>query len=153
MSGGPVRIQKGTPDLYFYGIHGVEALFTLMGAGCESVARVQARDADVVTGIWKDGRVGTYRGIRRNDSSSGAIAFGTSGISPVNAVTYSYKDLCVEIARFFKTRKPPVRPEETIEIMAFMEAADQSNRKGGASVSVADVLAKAKAEALAKLKD
>ena len=57
-----VSYSTGTPDLFFYGIHGVEPLFTLMGPGCETVARVQAPDADHVTGLWKNGRVGTYRG-------------------------------------------------------------------------------------------
>jgi hypothetical protein len=143
---GPCSYQEGTPDLFFYGIHGVEALYTLMGTGCESVARVQARDADVVTGVWTGGRVGTYRGIRRNKATSGAVAFGTDGI--VQATKWgNYEDLCREIAAFFKTGKPPVHSAETIEIMAFMEAADRSKMKGGASVSLAEVLADARAQA------
>jgi hypothetical protein len=149
---GPCSYQEGTPDLYFYGIHGVEALFTLMGTGCETVSRVQARDADVVTGVWNGGRVGTYRGIRRNKASSGAIGFGTNGIVQAGKGG-TYEELCLEIAKFFKTRKPPVAPEETIEIMAFMEAADESKRQGGATVSLADILAKAKVEAAAKIKN
>ena len=46
--------------------------------------------------------------------------------------------------KFFKTGKPPVRAEETIEMMAFMEAADESRRQGGGPVKLADVLAKAR---------
>ena len=42
-----------------------------------------------------------------------------------------YEPLVVEIAKFFKTGKPPVSAEETLEIFAFMEAADESKRKGG----------------------
>ena len=49
-----------------------------------------------------------------------------------------------------KTGKTPVRAEETIEIFAFMEAADESKRQGGAPVSLAGVLARAKAEAAGK---
>jgi hypothetical protein len=149
---GPCSYQEGTPDLCFYGIHGVEALFTLMGTGCETVARVQAADADMVTGVWKGGRVGTYRGIKRNNASSGAIGFGTKGIVQAGKGG-KYEDLCREIAKFFQTKKPPVSPEETIEIMAFIEAADVSKAKGGASVSIAEVLAKARVEAAAKLKE
>jgi hypothetical protein len=149
---GPCSYQEGTPDLFFYGVHGVEALYTLMGPGCETVARVQARDADVVTGVWKGGRVGTYRGLRRNKATAGAVAFGTDGIVQVGEWG-GYADLCREIATFFKTRKPPVASEETIEIMAFMEAADRSKAQGGASISLADVLAGAKAEAAARRKD
>jgi hypothetical protein len=151
---GPCDYQEGTPDLYFYGIHGVEALYTLMGTGCETVARVQATDADIVTGVWAGGRVGTYRGLRgkRNKSTAGAVAFGTNGIIQAGKEG-GYEDLCREIAKFFKTRKPPVSAEETIEIMTFMEAADQSKRQGGVSISLADVLAKAKAQAAARPKD
>ena len=64
-----------------------------------------------------------------------------------------YEDLCLEIARFFKTRQQPVSPEETIEVFTFMEAADESKRQGGAPVALADVLAKAKIEAAAKLRN
>jgi predicted dehydrogenase len=148
---GPCSYQAGTPDLFFYGIHGVEALFTLMGTGCESVSRVQARDADIVTGVWQGGRVGTYRGLKRNNQSSGAVGFGTNGIVKAGKGG-SYEDLCQAIARFFQTGQPPVSPEETIEIMAFMEAADVSRDQGGKLVSIADVMAKAKVEADAKLK-
>ena len=54
-----------------------------------------------------------------------------------------YLPLVVEIAKFFKTGKPPVAAEETLEIYTFMEAADESKRQGGKSVKLADVLAAA----------
>ncbi len=60
--------------------------------------------------------------------------------------------LCREIGRFFRTGVVPVSVEETIEIFAFMEAADESQRQGGKPVSLADVLAKAKAESTQFLK-
>ena len=147
---GPCSYQEGTPDMFFYGIHGIEALYTLMGTGCESVSRVQAADADQVTGVWSGGRVGTYRGIRKGSAKSGAVAYGTNGVV-TSTKTGSYEDLCREIAKFFKMGKPPVSAEETIEIFTFMEAADQSKLKSGASVVLADVLAKAKAEAALKM--
>jgi hypothetical protein len=148
---GPCTYQEGTPDMFFYGIHGVEPLYALMGTGCETVTRIQTPDTDVVSGVWKDGRVGSYRGIRRNKSDFGAVAFGSKGIAQ-SGREGGYDGLCVEIGRFFKTRKSPVSPEETIELFAFMEAADESKRKGGAPVALAEVLAKARTEAAAKLK-
>ncbi len=54
-----------------------------------------------------------------------------------------YEPLVVEIIRFFKTGKPPVSAEQTLEIFAFMEAADESKRQGGAPVSMESVLKKA----------
>jgi predicted dehydrogenase len=148
---GPCSYSPGTPDMFFYGIHGIEPLFTLMGTGCETVSRVQTKDTDFVTGVWKDGRVGTYRGIRNGKAASGATVFGSKAIVQVEKAG-GYEDLCREIGRFFKTGKAPVGAEETIEIFAFMEAADESKRQGGAPVSLASVLAKAKVEATAKLK-
>jgi hypothetical protein len=149
---GSCSYQEGTPDMFFYGIHGIEPLFVLMGTGCETVSRVQTKDTDLVTGVWKDGRVGTYRGIRRNKSDFGAVAFGSKAIVPAGKGG-GYEALCNEIGRFFKSKKPPVTADETIEIFAFMEAADESKRQGGAPVSLTEVLAKAKAEAASKVAD
>ncbi|PYJ78975.1 MAG: dehydrogenase [Verrucomicrobia bacterium] len=146
---GPCTYQEGTPDMFFYGIHGIEPLYALMGTGCETVARIQSKDTDLVSGVWKDGRIGTYRGIRKNKAEFGAVAFGSKGIVQTGREG-GYEELCAEVGRFFKTGKPPVRAEETIEIFAFMEAADESKRQGAAPVSLAGVLAKAKAEAATK---
>lgn len=147
---GSCSYQEGTPDMFFYGIHGIEPLYALMGTGCETVTRIQTRDTDLVSGVWKDGRVGTYRGIRGNKADFGAIAFGSKGIVQ-SGREGGYEELCREIGRFFKTGKSPVPAEETIEIFAFMEAADESKRQDGAPVSLATVLAKAGEEAAVKL--
>jgi hypothetical protein len=146
---GSCTYQEGTPDMFFYGIHGIEPLYALMGTGCETVTRIQTKDTDLVSGVWKDGRVGTYRGIRANKADFGAVAFGSKAILQAGREG-GYEELCREVGRFFKTRKVPVQPEETIEIFAFMEAADESKHQGGAPVSLASVLAKARNEAAAK---
>jgi hypothetical protein len=108
------------------------------------VSRAQTPDTDFVTGVWKDGRIGTFRGIRKNKADYGLTVFGDKGISPAAGSFSGYDGLCVEIAKFFKTGIAPVTPEETIEIFAFMEAADESKRQGGKPVSVSETLAKAR---------
>ena len=148
---GPCSYQNGTPDLFFYGIHGIEALFTLMGTGCVTVVRTKGPMHDQVTGVWKDGRIGTYRGIVQGNSDSGAVVYGSKSILQ-SEKKGGYEPLCREIGRFFRTGVVPVSAEETIEIFAFMEAADESQRQGGKPVSLADVLAKAKAESTQILK-
>jgi len=147
---GPCSYQSGTPDMFFYGIHGIEALFTLMGTGCETVTRVKGQDNDQVTGLWKNGRIGTYRGIVKGKADPGAVLYGSKGLL-VGGKKGGYEPLCQQIGRFFKTNVPPVSVEETIEIFAFMEAADESLRQGGKPVAIADVLAKAKVEASNKI--
>ncbi len=149
---GPCSLEPSHPDLFWYGVHGVETLFTIMGTGCETVTRVSSKDFELVTGLWDDGRIGTFRGIRRGASGYGALVYDSKKI--VRASDYAgYKPLLVEVTRFFKTGVVPVEPEETLEMFAFMEAADESKRRGGAPVRVAEVLVKAKLEARERLKE
>jgi predicted dehydrogenase len=135
----PATLEPHHPDLFWYGIHGVEVLFTVMGAGCESVTRFQTEDADVVVGKWKDGRLGTFRGTRKGKHDYGGTAYGVNGniaLGPFDG----YEALAVKIGEFFKSKVSPIDARETLEIYAFMEAADESKRKGGASVRIDDVL-------------
>ncbi|MCS7045523.1 MAG: Gfo/Idh/MocA family oxidoreductase [Gemmataceae bacterium] len=142
---GPCSLEPHHPDLFWYGVHGVETLYTIMGTGCKSVVRTHTPGTDVVTGTWADGRVATFRGIRAGKAGYGALLFGDKGIEHVGSGGGTYKPLVVEIAKFFRTGVPPVAAEETIEMFAFMEAADESKRQGGAPVLLETVLAKARA--------
>ncbi|HEY2252701.1 MAG TPA: Gfo/Idh/MocA family oxidoreductase [Planctomycetaceae bacterium] len=149
----PCALESTHPDLFWYGIHGVESLFTVMGTGCESVTRISTPGIDLAAGVWKGGRVGTFRGIRTGEDGGkadyGGTAFGTSGIQQIG--TYGgYAPLVFEILKFFRTGKVPVTEEETLEIYAFMEAADESKRQGGKPVTIESVMAKARAEAAKK---
>jgi hypothetical protein len=138
---GPAPTEPHHPDLFWYGIHAVEMLYTLMGTGCESVTRVRTDGTDVVVGKWKDGRVGTMRGIRDGKQDYGAIAFGSkANLATPTAMKSDYRNLLVEVIKFFQTGAPPVPPEETLEMMAFMEAADLSKARGGAPVALRDVM-------------
>lgn len=148
---GPCELEAHHPDLYWYGIHGVETLFTIMGTGCESVTRIQTPGAELAAGVWKDGKIGTFRGIRQGAADYGATVFGTKGIAPSGGYA-GYEPLVVEICKFFKTGKAPVSAAETIEIFAFMEAADESKRQGGKPVTIESVMAKARAELAARAK-
>jgi predicted dehydrogenase len=139
----PALIEKTHPDLFWYGIHGIETLFTVMGTGCESVTRYYSEDVDIIIGIWKDGRKGTFRGIRKGQTGLGGTAFGTKAILPIGP-WQSYQPLVEEIARFFRTGKAPVSSEETLEIIAFMEAAEESKKNGSKIVNLESVVKKAK---------
>ena len=142
---GPCHLEEHHPDLFWYGVHGVETLFTIMGTGCQTVSRTQTEGTDFVVGVWNGGRVGTFRGIRAGRSDYGATVFGSKGIVPSGGYG-GYEPLVVEIVKFFKTGKAPVSAEETIEIFAFMEAADESKRQGGKPVTVESVMTKAKSQ-------
>ncbi len=126
------------PDLYLYGIHPVEALFTVMGPGCQSVRRVKTEGTDLVVGIWDGGRIGTFRDVGKAKTPGMAVIYGTE--TTVIGKSLGYNPLLVEIVKFFKTGQPPVSAEETIEIYAFMSAADESKLKEGAEVSIPELI-------------
>jgi hypothetical protein len=139
----PATLEKTHPDLFWYGIHGVETLYTVMGTGCQQVVRVHTDGTDIVVGTWADGRVGTVRGTRTGKHDYGGTVFTKSG-EVVLGPYGGYDPLLLDIINYFETGNVPVTPEETTEIFAFMEAADESKRRGGAAVTLASVMAKAK---------
>ncbi|HLY08644.1 MAG TPA: Gfo/Idh/MocA family oxidoreductase [Planctomycetota bacterium] len=132
----PEHLEPHHPDLFWYGIHGVEALYTVMGPGCQSVRRIVGEDTDVVVGRWKDGRTATFRGIRKGNGGYGVTIFGEKNVRSSLSVQAKndYRNLVIEIVKFFKTGTPPVSVDEMLEVLAFMEAADVSKAKGGAEV-------------------
>jgi predicted dehydrogenase len=140
ISYGPCELESHHPDLFWYGIHPTEALFVVMGTGCESVVRTTTKATEVVTGTWSNGRVGTLIG-QRNASEHKVIVFGSKGIAEQKG-DGDYAPLVREIMNFFQTGIAPVPNSETIEIYAFMEAADESKREGGKPVSIAEVMKK-----------
>lgn len=139
----PCALEKTHPDLYWYGIHGVETLFTVMGPGCQSVTRTTTADADLVVGVWEGGRIGTYRGIRGGKQDYGGTVFGEKAIVSLGPYK-GYEPLLLRIAEFFRTGVPPVSREATLEILAFMDAADESKHRKGAPVTLAAMFDKAR---------
>ncbi|WP_153557895.1 Gfo/Idh/MocA family protein [Roseimaritima sediminicola] len=135
----PCALEPSHTDLVWYGIHGVETLFTCMKAGCESVTRTSTDDFELVVGKWSDGRIGTFRGLRTGKRGYGGTAFTDKAIQQIGDYQ-GYRPLVVEIAKFFRSGKPPIDPQETIEMYAFMEAADESKRRGGEPVTIAEVM-------------
>ena len=136
----PAPLEPGHTDLYWYGIHGVEMLYTVMGTGCQEVWQVgHSDDGDVVAGMWDNGRIGTFRGIRNGKRGYGGNTFLHDEIIELGTFE-GYRPLVVKIVEFFNTGNPPVPKNETLEIYAFMTAANISNLKGGHKVSVRSLL-------------
>jgi predicted dehydrogenase len=146
----PATIEKTHPDLFWYGVHGVETLFTVMGTGCKSVSGTFTEDNDHVTGLWSDNRIGTFRGIRNGKSDYGGTVFGEKGIMTLGKYS-GYNPLLIEIIKFFQTGITPVTREETTEIFAFMAAATESKKFNGVSVLLENVIREAGQEAADKI--
>ncbi|MEO8960270.1 MAG: Gfo/Idh/MocA family oxidoreductase [Ginsengibacter sp.] len=155
----PYILEKTHPDFFWYGIHGVEMLYTIMGSGCKTLTRFHTGGSDVVVGIWHDDRIGIFRCNRpqkniygTTDGEFGGTAYGEKGDAVVGPFE-GYNPLLVEIIKFFESSVSPVNEEVTLEICAFMEAADASKQRDGASVALDETLSKARTNARKKLKN
>lgn len=127
----PASLHPRNPGLFHYGIHGVELLYALMGRGCQSVCCVSDDGTDLIVGHWRDGRIGTVRGIRKGAGGYGFVAFCGKEVvhSPVDA-KYIYRELLKRVVQMFQTGKPPIDISETLELVAFIESAMESVRRG-----------------------
>ena len=95
-------------------------------------------DADVVVGRWKDGRIGTVRALRPY-ATYGSVAFKKPEGKSQNVTVQiaeephaGYSELVREIVKFMETKQPRVPNDETLEMFAFMDAAQRSKESGGA---------------------
>lgn len=122
-------------SLSWYGIHAIELLYTMMGTGCVTVTQTSSPNSDVVTGVWKDGRIGTAR-VLRPYSDYGVVAFRERDSAVAHPVKVDYAALDAKIGEFFKTGVSPVPAAETLEIFAFMDAAQRSKESGGKPVNL-----------------
>lgn len=141
ISYGPAHLEPHHPDMFWYGVHPTEALFAILGTGCETVVRASTPDTDIITGTWAGGRLGTLHALRTGNTPHKVIVFGTKAVAEQKG-SGDYAPLVREIMRFFQTGVAPVSPEETIEIFAFMEAADESKRQSGKPIKVSEVMKK-----------
>jgi hypothetical protein len=134
---GPAKRAEGNPGLFHYGIHAVEMLFALMGPGCETVATTYVEGAEVATGRWRDGRIATVRGNRAGSTAYGFVAFCERGVIPQPVSSrYAYRNLCCAIVESFQTGRPAVPHADTLEIVQFILASQESERRAGTPVSL-----------------
>lgn len=130
---GPMEILKEQPGYFWYGIHAIEMLFAILGEGSEAVTVTKNTDHDLITGIWKDGRIGTVRGNRVGNHQFGALIHFEEGSEFVDINKDQkpfYASLLEQIIDFFNDGVSRVPLSETMEIIRFTEAANESRMTG-----------------------
>ncbi|MBE6368928.1 MAG: gfo/Idh/MocA family oxidoreductase [Lentisphaerae bacterium] len=138
---GPMNLLDDYRDYFWYGIHSTEIVFAMLGKGCESVQVIPTQHADLLFGRWADGRIGSILGNRNGVWEFGCtITTNTHQRQAVasGAVPY-YSMLLKEVVPFFQTGKSPLDIEESLNIIAFLEAASRSRAANGALVKIADL--------------
>jgi predicted dehydrogenase len=130
---GPMELQETQPGLFWYGIHTVDMIYRALGRGCTQVQAISNGTHDVVVGEWADGRLGSVRGNRRGNKRFGGAIHRTEGTAYVDVQAYAkpyYASLLERIIEMFETGVPGIEPEETLEIIRFIEAANESRLTG-----------------------
>lgn len=131
---GPMALIPEMPGYFWYGIHAVEMLYTVMGAGCQEVRAIRVRDHDLAVGVWADGRIGTVRGKRgENRDFVGLVQRANKTLAidvAAQATKPFYYFLLEKVMEFFRTGQSPIPLEETLETIRFMEAANESVENG-----------------------
>ena len=138
---GPMNLLDDYRDYFWYGIHSTEIVFAMLGKGCESVQVIPTAHADLLFGRWADGRIGSILGNRNGVWEFGCtITTNTHQRQAVasGAVPY-YSMLLKQVVPFFQTGKSPLDIEETLNIIAFLEAASRSRAANGALIKIADM--------------
>jgi predicted dehydrogenase len=135
---GPMDIKPTQPGLFWYGIHSVEMLYRILGRGCATVCAATTEKQELVTGVWKDGRIGTVRGSRYGNWTFNALLSYPQEMryvaaSPAEPPTYY--TMLLDILTMFRGAAPSIDIEETLEIVRFIEAANES-RESGAVVAL-----------------
>ncbi|MEY2724751.1 MAG: hypothetical protein RLZZ458_618 [Planctomycetota bacterium] len=134
---GTLRHGRDHLELAWYGIHGLEALYAVMGPGCHTVSRIRTDCGDITVGHWPNGRLGTFRALPAGcqPEGFGLTIFGTQHIRSLQFPA-TYDELLAVIIQFFRTRRSPVPHSESLEIFAFMHAAEESSRNYGIPVQL-----------------
>lgn len=152
---GGYDLKAADADKFTRPLHSLETLYTIMGPGCVKVTCTSTPTTESITGLWADGRVATYRGIKQGGVKYSATVFGDKGVStagiyghgvPVKGIVptddkyMGYGGLAIALAKFFKGGPPPVPATETLEIFALLQAAEASRAQNGAVVPLKKLL-------------
>lgn len=133
---GRAALLEDYPGLFWYGVHSAEVLFSFMGPGCETARCIGYPNTDLVVGEWRDGRLGVMRGTRLTHDEFGCVVHTDSAtkVGLAKPQPPYYQLMLEHVVRFFETGRSPIDIRETLEITAFIEAAERSRDSGGSSV-------------------
>jgi predicted dehydrogenase len=113
----------------------IEILYALMGAGCEEVAYATGPQGETLTGRWA-GRTGTVSSGQPDGGWGVEVARSKEAGRIKYRIAQDYRSLLVEIVKFFEGGPAPVSPQETLEALAFLDAAERSKAAGGAPMKL-----------------
>lgn len=136
---GPLVFLPDYRDYFWYGIHTAEIVYRYLGRGCEEVRTVPGPGIELAVGRWADGRIGQISGCATGHGGFGVRLMTAEGgrVSAQNPAIPYLRPMAAAILEFFRTGISPIDPADSLEIIAFLEAASRSREAGGAPVKLA----------------
>ena len=138
---GPMALPEDYRDYFWYGIHTAEMVYTFLGRGCRTVRTLHTEKLDLITGVWGDGRIGSIAGNRVGAQNFGVRLTTDKAhrVSLQNPEIPYLASLACALQTFFRSGRSAIDPAESLEIIAFLEAASRSLAAGGAAVDLAEL--------------
>lgn len=130
---GPMGEEPTQPGLFWYGIHTVEMIVAAMGPGCGEVRVVKNENYDMVTMVWRDGRVASLHGVRNAHGKFGLTVHKKDDVrvaDPAKSKKPYYAGLVEAIMGALPKGRSAIPAEETLEIIRIIEAANKSRQTG-----------------------
>jgi len=127
----PLPFIKEMPYYFWYGIHMIEILVTILGPHYKSVHVHGNDNYDVITAEWQDHRFGIIRGDHKwHGKFEALLHYEDKSIHlPIyQDQTSYYACLLKEIISFFETGKNPIPKEETLGIIQLIEDANEKRK-------------------------
>lgn len=126
---GPMALQDAAPGLLWYGIHGIEMVVRVMGTGCKEIQAVRCENGEIHTMTWADGRLATYRGLRKSHSGFGAVIHREKSFQMIDLAAGGqsyYVDMLEAILRSLPQGRSDVPPTEMLEVVRLLETGNQA---------------------------
>lgn len=130
---GPLVVEPTQSYYYWYGIHSIELLYAIMGSGCLEVNVVIEEEFDLISALWKDGRTATVKLSRLSETRFSATIDRKGQVSKIEIDAHAkpfYASLLEQIMKLFYTGISPLEEQETLEIIRFIDASEESRRLG-----------------------
>ncbi|MCE7988015.1 MAG: gfo/Idh/MocA family oxidoreductase [Caldilinea sp. CFX5] len=126
---------------FFYGIHPVELLHTLLGPGAEAVTTQRTTRGDVALVHYPDGRQGVINLLQKSPSLYYGAVFGESGWGEINIRNWDdfYVETLAQIINMAVTRTAPYPIDWAVEVMAMLTALIRSAENGGQRITLSEL--------------
>ena len=127
----PLMIVPTQSRYYWYGIHGVEILYAVLGKGCKELKVQSGEASDIILSSWDNGVIGEVICTHDTAMPFSVVIHTAEGETEINLSDEAheipfYASLVENIMTFFQNKQSPISNEEMLEVIWFLDQAEQS---------------------------